>query len=122
VEILASGPAWSNLTASRLPHVYSFRTARERYPSLPVYAGPERIERDDWTRPVRARRLVEQMVAWLVCYLAESRPSAILLTDATEQLGADQLLELARRSELKLAQPRPFADVEIRRESAGEAA
>ncbi|HLA90770.1 MAG TPA: ScpA family protein [Gemmatimonadaceae bacterium] len=32
------------------------------------------------------------------------------------------LLELARRSELKLAQPRPFADVEIRRESAGEAA
>jgi len=95
VEILASGPAWSNLTASRLPHVYSFRTARERYPSLPVYAGPERIERDDWTRPVRARRLVEQMVAWLVCYLAESRPSAILLTDATEQLGADQLLAIA---------------------------
>lgn len=32
------------------------------------------------------------------------------------------LLELARRSELRLAQPRPFADVEIRRESAGEAA
>lgn len=32
------------------------------------------------------------------------------------------LLELARRSELKLAQPRPFSDVEIRRELAGEAA
>jgi segregation and condensation protein A len=32
------------------------------------------------------------------------------------------LLELAKRSELKLAQPKPFADVEIRRESAGQAA
>lgn len=32
------------------------------------------------------------------------------------------LLEMARRSELKLAQPRPFADVEILRESAGQAA
>ncbi len=32
------------------------------------------------------------------------------------------LLELAKRSELKLAQPRPFSDVEIRRELAGEAA
>ena len=32
------------------------------------------------------------------------------------------LLEMARRTELKLAQPRPFADVEIRRELAGEAA
>lgn len=32
------------------------------------------------------------------------------------------LLELARRSELKLTQSRPFSDVEIRRELAGEAA
>jgi segregation and condensation protein A len=32
------------------------------------------------------------------------------------------LLELAKRSELHLTQPRPFADVEIRREFAGEAA
>jgi segregation and condensation protein A len=32
------------------------------------------------------------------------------------------LLELAKRSELHLTQPRPFADVEIRRELAGEAA
>jgi segregation and condensation protein A len=32
------------------------------------------------------------------------------------------LLEMARRSELKLAQRSPFADVEIRRELAGEAA
>jgi segregation and condensation protein A len=32
------------------------------------------------------------------------------------------LLELARRSELSLVQPRPFADVEISREFAGEAA
>ena len=32
------------------------------------------------------------------------------------------LLELAKRSEVKIAQLRPFADVEIRRESAGEAA
>ena len=32
------------------------------------------------------------------------------------------LLELARRTELKLAQSRPFSDVEIRRELAGEAA
>ncbi len=32
------------------------------------------------------------------------------------------LLELARRNELSLAQPKPFADVEIKRELAGEAA
>lgn len=32
------------------------------------------------------------------------------------------LLEMARRSELRVAQPRPFASVEISRESAGEAA
>jgi segregation and condensation protein A len=32
------------------------------------------------------------------------------------------LLELAKRSEVHLMQPRPFADVEIRREFAGEAA
>ncbi|MBX3175512.1 MAG: segregation/condensation protein A [Gemmatimonadaceae bacterium] len=32
------------------------------------------------------------------------------------------LLELAKRSEVHLTQPRPFADVEIRRELAGEAA
>jgi segregation and condensation protein A len=36
--------------------------------------------------------------------------------------GLLALLELAKLSELRLAQPRPFADVEIRRESAGEAA
>lgn len=36
--------------------------------------------------------------------------------------GLLALLELARRGELKLAQPRPFAAVEIRREFAGEAA
>ena len=32
------------------------------------------------------------------------------------------LLELARRGELKLAQPRPFAVVEITRDAASEAA
>ena len=32
------------------------------------------------------------------------------------------LLELGKRNEVHLTQPRPFADVEIRRESAGEAA
>lgn len=32
------------------------------------------------------------------------------------------LLEMAKRTEVHLTQPRPFADVEIRRESAGEAA
>lgn len=36
--------------------------------------------------------------------------------------GLLALLELAKLSELRLAQPRPFADVEIRRESPGEAA
>ena len=36
--------------------------------------------------------------------------------------GLLALLELARRGELRLAQPRPFASVEIRREFAGEAA
>lgn len=36
--------------------------------------------------------------------------------------GLLALLELARRSELRLAQLKPFADVEIRRELAGEAA
>ena len=32
------------------------------------------------------------------------------------------LVELAKRTEVHLTQPRPFADVEIRRELAGEAA
>ena len=32
------------------------------------------------------------------------------------------LLELARRNEVRLAQPQPFADVEISRERTGEAA
>jgi segregation and condensation protein A len=36
--------------------------------------------------------------------------------------GLLALLELARRGELRIAQPRPFAAVEIRREFAGEAA
>jgi len=36
--------------------------------------------------------------------------------------GLLALLELAKQSELHLTQPRPFADVEIRREFAGEAA
>jgi segregation and condensation protein A len=36
--------------------------------------------------------------------------------------GLLALLELARRGELRLAQLRPFASVEIRRELAGEAA
>jgi segregation and condensation protein A len=36
--------------------------------------------------------------------------------------GLLALLELARRGELRLAQPRPFASLEIRRELAGEAA
>jgi segregation and condensation protein A len=36
--------------------------------------------------------------------------------------GLLALLELARRGELRLNQPRPFASVEIRRELAGEAA
>ena len=37
------------------------------------------------------------------------------------ELGRE-LLELGKRNEVHLTQPRPFADVEIRRESAGQAA
>lgn len=95
VEVLASGPALSSLTARRMRHVYSFDTVRRRYPALPIFTGPERIEREEWARPTRARRLVEEMVTWLTGYLAASRPSAVLLTDATEQIGADQLLAIA---------------------------
>lgn len=95
VEILATGPAFTSLTGRGIGSVYSFQTARQRYPSLTAYAGPDRIEDDDWRRPTHARRLVEQMVRWLHSYLLVSRPSAVVLTDANEHLGADQLLALA---------------------------
>ena len=95
VECFATGPAWVSLLARGIPDVYCFATADARYVGLPRYRGPARIENEDLNRPTVVRRQVDAMVAWLTAYLLASRPSVIVLTDATEQLGADQLLAVA---------------------------
>jgi hypothetical protein len=97
VEVFASGPAWSGLSARGMAGLCSFATAHTRYPGLAAFTGPERIERELRARPAEVRRQVERMVTWLQRYLAEARPTVVVLTDATEQLGADQLLAVAAR-------------------------
>jgi segregation and condensation protein A len=61
---------------------------------------------------VRAVLALRATACWRDVIRAGAEPWEVLSTLLA-------LLELARRSELKLAQPRPFADVEIRRELAG---
>lgn len=95
VEVFASGPAWPILQRQRWARLRSFATVPVRYPRVPEYTGAERIDPDAWRHPAAALRRVELMVAWLGEYLKAVRPSVVVLTDATEQLGADQLLAIA---------------------------
>jgi segregation and condensation protein A len=76
---------------------------------------PRALDVDGAIAIVRAVLALRAQARWRDVVRADAEPWEVL-----SALLA--LLELARRSELKLAQPRPFADVEIRRELAGEAA
>ena len=64
---------------------------------------------------VRAVLQLRALARWRDVVRPDAEPWEVLS-------GLLALLELAKRSELQLNQPRPFADVEIRRELAGEAA
>ncbi|MEA3245165.1 MAG: segregation/condensation protein A [Gemmatimonadota bacterium] len=76
---------------------------------------PRPLDVDGAIAIVRAVLALRVQARWRDVVRADAEPWEVLS-------GLLALLELARRSELKLAQPRPFADVEIRRESAGQAA
>ncbi len=76
---------------------------------------PRAIDVDGAIALVRALLLLRTSARWRDVVRPDAEPWEVLG-------GLLALLELARRSELHLTQPRPFADVEIRRELAGEAA
>ena len=76
---------------------------------------PRAIDVDGAIALVRALLLIRSRARWRDVVRSDAEPWEVLS-------GLLALLELARRSELHLTQPRPFADVEIRRELAGEAA
>lgn len=76
---------------------------------------PRALDVDGAIAIVRAVLALRASARWRDVVRADAEPWEVL-----SALLA--LLELAKRSELKLAQPRPFSDVEIRRELAGEAA
>jgi segregation and condensation protein A len=76
---------------------------------------PRALDVDGAIAIVRAVLALRASARWRDVVRADAEPWEVL-----SALLA--LLELARRSELKLAQSRPFSDVEIRRELAGEAA
>ena len=76
---------------------------------------PRAIDVDGAMLTVRAVLQLRAIVRWRDVVRPDAEPWEVLS-------GLLALLELAKRSELQLNQPRPFADVEIRRELAGEAA
>ena len=76
---------------------------------------PRALDVDGAITIVRAVLAIRAHARWRDVVRADAEPWEVLS-------GLLALLELARRNELHLAQPRPFADVEIRRELAGEAA
>jgi segregation and condensation protein A len=76
---------------------------------------PRALDVDRAIAIIRAVLALRASVRWRDVVRADAEPWEVL-----SALLA--MLELARRSELKLAQTKPFADVEIRRELAGEAA
>lgn len=76
---------------------------------------PRPLDVDGAIAIVRAVLALRAMARWRDLVRDDAEPWEVL-----SALFA--LLELARRSELRLNQPRPFSDVEIRRELAGEAA
>jgi segregation and condensation protein A len=76
---------------------------------------PRAIDVDGAIAIVRAVLALRANCRWRDVVRDDAEPWEVLS-------GLLGLLELARRSELKLMQVRPFSDVEIRRELAGEAA
>lgn len=76
---------------------------------------PRALDVDGAMSTVRAILLLRATLRFRELLRDDSEPWEVL----SALLG---LLELAKRSEVHLMQPRPFADVEIRRELAGEAA
>jgi segregation and condensation protein A len=76
---------------------------------------PRALDVDGAMTTVRAVLAMRAHARWRDVVRAHAEPWEVL-----SALLA--LLELAKRTELHLTQPRPFADVEIRREFAGEAA
>ena len=76
---------------------------------------PRALDVDGAMTLIRAVLALQAQARWRDVVRGEAEPWEVL-----SALLA--LLEMARRSELTLAQRRPFADVEIRRESASEAA
>ena len=76
---------------------------------------PRALDVDGAMQTVRAILALRANTRWREIVRADAEPWEVL----SALLG---LLELAKRTEVHLTQPRPFADVEIRRELAGEAA
>jgi segregation and condensation protein A len=76
---------------------------------------PRALDVDGAISLVRSVLALRAQARWRDVVRAGAEPWEVLS-------GLLALLELARRNELYLIQPRPFADVEIRRELAGEAA
>jgi segregation and condensation protein A len=76
---------------------------------------PRALDVDGAMRTVRAVLALRAHARWRDVVRADAEPWEVLS-------GLLALLELAKRTEVHLTQPRPFADVEIRREFAGEAA
>ena len=76
---------------------------------------PRPLDVDGAITVVRAVLQLRAQARWRDVVREDAEPWEVLS-------GLLALLELAKQSELHLTQPRPFADVEIRREFAGEAA
>ena len=76
---------------------------------------PRALDVDGAMQTVRAVLQLRALARWRDVVRLDAEPWEVLS-------GLLALLELAKRSELHLTQPRPFADVEIRREFPGEAA
>jgi segregation and condensation protein A len=76
---------------------------------------PRALNVDGAIATVRAVLALRQRAEWSDVLRPDAEPWEILSTLLA-------LLELARRGELRILQPRPFAAVEITRESSGEAA
>ena len=76
---------------------------------------PRALDVDGAMQTVRAVLRLHAHARWHDVVRLDAEPWEVLS-------GLLALLELAKRGELHLTQPRPFADVEIRRELAGEAA
>ena len=95
IEFISSDPAYSILSAANLQNVHCLRAAHERYPGLRAYTGPERIENADLGAPGLVNSAIREMAGWLREFLKHSRPDAVVMADANEQLGVDQIISIA---------------------------